>query len=193
MPPRQSRCAIYLVWGCASELVSDSKTRTTRQSNDTKPLPENDIVLTNIRLPVLRLLDNRRNVWFWRCVMRKICVLLLTIFAIGCGYSKKGSGTMASTAPTIAQLMPNSAMAGGPAFTLTVNGSNFANGAFVYWNAATRATMFVTAGQVTAAISASDIATASTVPVYVRNPGGTGIYMNQPGHNSNTVNFTVTP
>lgn len=100
---------------------------------------------------------------------------------------------MASTAPTITQLMPPGAMAGGPAFTLTVNGSNFVNGAVVYWNAATRTTTFVTAGQITAAISASDIATAGTVPVYVKNPGGTGIYMNQPGQNSNTADFTVTP
>lgn len=126
--------------------------------------------------------------------MRKICVLLLTICAVGCGYSSKGSGTMASAAaPAITQLMPNAAMAGGPAFTLTVNGSNFVNGAVVYWNGAIHTTMFVTAGQVTSAISASDIATTGTVPVYVRNPGGTGIYMNQPGQNSNTVNFTVTP
>jgi IPT/TIG domain-containing protein len=125
--------------------------------------------------------------------MRTICVLLLTVCTMGCGYNSKGSGTMASAAPSIVQLMPPSAMAGGPAFTLTVNGSNFANGAIVYWNGATRTTMFVTAAQVTAAISASDIAAASTVPVYVRNPGGTGIYMNQPGQNSNTMNFTVTP
>ncbi|HYL16455.1 MAG TPA: IPT/TIG domain-containing protein [Terriglobales bacterium] len=125
--------------------------------------------------------------------MRRICVLVLTICAIGCGYNSKGSGMMASAAPTITQLMPNSAMAGSPAFTLTVNGSNFVNGGVVYWNAATRTTMFVTAGQVTAAISASDIAAAGTVQVYVKNPGGTGIYMNQGGQNSNIMNFTVTP
>jgi hypothetical protein len=100
---------------------------------------------------------------------------------------------MAPGAPTVTQLMPNSTMMGGPAFTLTVNGSNFVNGAVAYWNGATRTTTFVTAGQVTAAISASDISTAGTVPVYVKNPGGTGIYMNQGGQNSNTVNFTVTP
>ncbi len=126
--------------------------------------------------------------------MRKICVLLLAINAIGCGgYSSKGSGTMAAAAPTITQLMPNSATAGGPAFTLTVNGSNFVNSATVYWNGVTRSTTFVSGAQVTAAILASDIATASTVPVYVKNPGGTGIYMNQGGQNSNTMNFTVTP
>jgi hypothetical protein len=126
--------------------------------------------------------------------MKTICVLLLTICVIGCGYNSKSSGMMAAAAvPAITQLMPNSAMAGSPAFTLTVNGSNFVNGAVVYWNTATRTTTFVTAGQLTAAISASDIATAGTVAVYVRNPGGTGIYTNQTGQNSNTMNFTVTP
>ena len=124
--------------------------------------------------------------------MKTICVLLLTVGAIGCGYNSK-SGTMASAAPSITQLMPPGTMAGNGAFTLTVNGSNFANGAVVYWNGATRTTMFVTAAQVTAAISASDVATAGMVPVYVRNPGGTGIYMNQPGQNSNTMTFTITP
>lgn len=51
--------------------------------------------------------------------------------------------------------------------------------------------MFVTGSQVTADITRADIATAGTVPVYMRNPGGTGVYMNQGGQNSNTVNFTV--
>ncbi len=124
--------------------------------------------------------------------MRKTYVLLLIICALGCGYSSKGSGTMAA-APTIAQLMPDSMMAGSPTFTLTVNGSNFVNGAVVYWNGAIRTTMFATAGQVTAAISASDIATTGTAQVFVQNPGGTGIYMNQGGQSSNTLNFTITP
>ena len=88
--------------------------------------------------------------------------------------------------------MPNSAVAGGPAFTLTVTGSNFINGAVVYWNGVALTTTFAMASQVTAAIPASDLSTAGTVPVYVRNPGGTGIYMNQTGQNSNTLNFTIT-
>lgn len=123
--------------------------------------------------------------------MRLIGVLLLAICVAGCSYSSK-SGTMAS-APTIAQLMPSSAVAGGPAFTLTVTGSNFTNGAVIYWNGVALTTTFTMASQVTAAIPASDLSTAGTVPVYVRNPGGTGIYMNQTGQNSNTLNFTITP
>ena len=124
--------------------------------------------------------------------MKTTCILLLTLFALGCGYSKSSSGTMAATAPSITQLIPNSAMSGGQAFTLTVNGSNFVNGAVVYWNGTPRTTTFVMAGQVTAAISAADIANpAAMVPVFVKNPGGTGIYMNQGGQSSNTMFFTV--
>jgi peptidoglycan/LPS O-acetylase OafA/YrhL len=125
----------------------------------------------------------------WRYAMKVICVLLVTLFALGCGYSSH-SGTMSMT-PAIAQLMPNTATAYAAGFTLTVNGSNFASGAVVYWNGTTRATMFVTGSQVTAAITAADIAAAGTIPVYVRNPGATGIYMNQGSQNSNTMNFTV--
>jgi hypothetical protein len=100
---------------------------------------------------------------------------------------------MAPGAPTIAQLMPDTAMAGGPAFTLTVMGSNFASGAVVYWDASPRATTFVSTAKVTTAISAADITTARTVLVYVKNPAGTGIYMNQGGQSSATVSFTVRP
>ncbi len=121
--------------------------------------------------------------------MKTICCLLLTIIAIGCG-GYQSSGTMAVT-PAITQLMPNSASTGGQAFTLTVNGSNFASGSVVYWNGTTRTTTFVMGSQVTAAITATDIATAATVSVYVQNPGGTGSYGNQPGQRSNTVDFTV--
>jgi hypothetical protein len=121
-------------------------------------------------------------------------IVLLTISILGCGGygSGSGSGTMAVGAPSIsAPLVPNTAPAGAAAFTLTVNGSGFVSQSVVYWNQMAKTTTFVTTGQLTAPVSGSEIATAGTVPVYVRNPGGTGIYMNQMGQNSNTVNFTV--
>jgi hypothetical protein len=49
----------------------------------------------------------------------------------------------------------------------------------------------MTNGQLITSISAADVATAGSVPVFVKNPGGTGIYNNQPGQSSNTVTFTV--
>jgi hypothetical protein len=118
-------------------------------------------------------------------------LLLLAICSIGCGYSS--NGTKPAGAPAITQLVPNSMAAGSGAFTLTVMGTNMANGAVVYWDANTRPTTFVSAAKVTAAITAADIATAGTVLVYVKNPAGTGIYMNQGGQSSTTVPFTITP
>jgi hypothetical protein len=78
--------------------------------------------------------------------------------------------------PTLTSLVPNSATAGGQGFTLTVNGNNFVSGAVVQWNGAPRTTTFVSSTQVTASISAADIATAQNVPVTMVNPtpgGGT--------------------
>jgi predicted RecA/RadA family phage recombinase len=125
--------------------------------------------------------------------MRKACfLLLLTVATLGCGYSSK-NGTVAATAPTITQLSPSSMTAGGPAFTLTVSGANFASGAVVYWNGGTVTTTFVSSSKLTAAIPAANIANAGTVLVHVTNPGGTGIYMNQAGQSSATVDFTVMP
>jgi hypothetical protein len=127
----------------------------------------------------------------------KILVLvLLTLSAAACGGygsgSSSSSGTMAAGTPNIAApLVPNTATAGSPAFTLTVNGTGFVNGSVVYWNSTAQATTFVTGGQLTAGITAADVAMAGSVPVYVKNPGGTGIYNTQPAQNSNKVTFTV--
>lgn len=125
--------------------------------------------------------------------MKTTCLLLLVAFAAGCGYSSNGKGTVAPGAPTISALSPNSTAVGGAAFTLTVDGTNFVSSAAVYWNGVTHPTTFVSSSKVTAAITAADIATAQTVMVFVKNPGGTGIYMNQGGQSSSSVSFTITP
>ena len=85
-------------------------------------------------------------------------------------------------APALASLSPSSATAGGPAFTLTVDGSNFVSGAVVRWNGAARTTTYVSATRLTAAIPAADIAAAGTAQVSVLDPGGTS---------SGTLPFTV--
>jgi len=76
--------------------------------------------------------------------------------------------------PTITILSPASATAGGSAFTLTVNGTGFVGTSTVRWNGSDRATTYVSSTQLTASISAADIATASTTSVTVLNsaPGG---------------------
>lgn len=86
--------------------------------------------------------------------------------------------------PVLSSISPTSATSGGAAFTLTANGSGFVSGSIVRWNGSARPTTFVGATQVTAAIPASDLASAGTVEVTVVNPspgGGT----------SGTATFTV--
>lgn len=56
-------------------------------------------------------------------------------------------------------------------FTLTVTGTNFVNGSVVNWNGSPRSTAFVSATQLTAAIPASDIASAGTASITVSNAG----------------------
>jgi len=90
--------------------------------------------------------------------------------------------TITPTAPpTITTLSPSSATAGGSAFTLTVNGTNFTGASVVRWNGSNRTTTFVNSGQLTASISAADIANGAVVPVTVQDGANT----------SNSVNFTV--
>ncbi len=76
--------------------------------------------------------------------------------------------------PTVTSLSPVAATAGGPAFTLTVNGSGFVGSSVVRWNGSPRATTYASSLRLTAAIEATDIATisANTVTVFTPSPGG---------------------
>jgi hypothetical protein len=115
--------------------------------------------------------------------MRFTTILILAALMTGCGYGSRNYMTTGGTAstPSITTLSPASTAAGSPAFTLTVNGSNFGSTSVVYFNGVAQSTMFVSANQVAAAIPATAVTTAGTLPVYVHS----GIY------NSNTMNFTV--
>ena len=71
-------------------------------------------------------------------------------------------GTGGNPVPAIGSLSPNSAVTGGAAFTLVVNGSGFVTGSLVRWNRADRPTTFVSSVQVQASIAATDIAVSGT-------------------------------
>ena len=75
-------------------------------------------------------------------------------------------------APVILGLKPGSALAGSPAFSLTVDGSGFLPGASVTWNGSALVTTSVSASELTAAVPASDIAAVGSSTVQVVNPGG---------------------
>ncbi len=109
-------------------------------------------------------------------------ILLIALIATGvaCGYSSKMTPPVAGMMPAVSALSPNSASAGGAAFTMTVNGTNFAANAVVNWNgtAQTSNTTFVSGSQLTVAVPASAIGTPATISITVTNPAtsGTGIY-----------------
>ncbi|HWZ84754.1 MAG TPA: PQQ-dependent sugar dehydrogenase [Thermoanaerobaculia bacterium] len=77
-------------------------------------------------------------------------------------------------APSASSLSPAAVIAGGPQFTLTVNGSGFVYGSVVRWNGSDRPTTFVSGSRLTAAIPLGDIAGAGTaaVTVFTPTPGG---------------------
>ncbi len=111
----------------------------------------------------------------------------VTVFnpAPGGGESGAATFTITNPAPTISSISPATAVAGSGGFTLTITGTNFVNSSVVRWNGSDRPTTFVSSTQLTAAIPASDVATAGTANVTVFNPapgGGT----------SNTATFTIT-
>jgi hypothetical protein len=88
--------------------------------------------------------------------------------------------------PSISSISPVSQNIGGGAFVLTVNGSDFVNGAVVRFAGSDRATTYVSPTQLTASIPASDLAALGAFNITVFNPapgGGT----------SNAQAFTVTP
>jgi len=94
--------------------------------------------------------------------------------APGGGTSGNLPFTTANPVPSVLSLLPSSATAGDPAFTLTVNGSGFVNTSVVRWNGATRTTTFVSGTQLQASIPASDVAAAGAAQVSVLTaaPGG---------------------
>jgi hypothetical protein len=75
---------------------------------------------------------------------------------------------------TLASISPTTVTSGGSDFVLTVNGSDFVNGeSIVRWNGSDRTTTFVSATELTAAITATDIAAGGSAIVTVFSSCGT--------------------
>ena len=87
---------------------------------------------------------------------------------------------------SLSTLSPASAIMGGSAFVLTVNGTNFANTATVQWSGENRPTTFVDNTRLTASILASDIAAAGDAIVTV-------VQVPQGGAGNDALTFTISP
>jgi len=76
--------------------------------------------------------------------------------------------------PFVGNITPAIADAGGAAFTITVNGSGFLANSAVYWGTSALTTAFVSSTQLTATVTAADIATpgATAITVLTPAPGG---------------------
>ncbi|MDJ0711368.1 MAG: IPT/TIG domain-containing protein [Woeseiaceae bacterium] len=72
--------------------------------------------------------------------------------------------------PVLSAVDPSVVIEGSGDFTLTANGSGFVAGSIVRWNGSDRATTYVSNSQLTALITAADIANAGTATVTVFSP-----------------------
>ena len=91
-----------------------------------------------------------------------------------------------SLQPIINSVSPNSVNAGGADFSVSVSGANFTTGTVLRWNGSIRPTNVVDGTDLTAQISAADIAQVGRIVIDVLNPspGAAG---------SNSVNFNIGP
>ncbi len=114
---------------------------------------------------------NIRKAWVLSLIGQVIAVFPVLIGPLGFNSMAWAQNPV----PLIGQpLVPGAAVPGGPAFTLTVNGTGFVSGSIVQWNGSARVTHFVSGDSLTADIPATDIAKAGTSAVSVVNPGPGG-------------------
>ncbi len=99
-------------------------------------------------------------------------VVSIQVFTSGAGTSNSASLTVTGAAtgekaPRIASISPNPVSAGGPSFTLTVNGSNFTASSGVLVNGAGRATTFISESTLEVTVLDTDIASPGSVSIQV--------------------------
>jgi outer membrane protein assembly factor BamB len=107
---------------------------------------------------------------------------LAALWVSACGGG--GGGTPNNSLVQVNSLSPNSAVASGPGFGLTVNGAKFSPQSTVLWDGLAQTTAYMSPTQLTAMIGASAISAAGSRLVTVNDPvNGT----------SNPVSFSIQP
>ncbi len=135
-----------------------------------------------------------------RCVTRRykealaLAAVILAQLLVACGGGSSGSGGQppppppppSNAVPAIVSLSPNSANAGGAAFTVTITGYNFISSSSVQWNGSARTTTYTSGTQLQVQIVSADIANSGSASVSVTNPS-------PGGGNSGSAEFTINP
>jgi len=85
------------------------------------------------------------------------------------GKSLASGGIASLTDPTLTAVTPTAVLAGAPAFTMTITGTNFASNVVVEWNNVPQITTLVSPTELTAAIPASLVSAPGTASVSVVN------------------------
>ncbi|HTZ19577.1 MAG TPA: immunoglobulin domain-containing protein [Opitutaceae bacterium] len=185
--------------GCYSVTVTNSVGATNSKTAELTVIPRAPVITVN---PLSQTVNSGSNVTFsvtatssappsyqWRFKGKAICgarsasltlrqVELSDAGAYSVVVSNDGGSITSAAAiltvnaPVITSLAPATVTAGGNAFTLTVNGTGFVNGAVVKWNGDKRPTKFGDNTALTASISACDIDCAKTVSITVCSPSG---------------------
>jgi hypothetical protein len=123
---------------------------------------------------------------FTRTPLRFLVICAVLAFVSGCQTYNPNLGAPSVLASQVTFISPAAKRAGDPGFTLVINGAGFVDGSAVQWNGSNRSTTFVSANEVDASITASDIASAGTFQVRVLAPG-----VNEGNNYSNIVSFLV--
>jgi hypothetical protein len=102
-------------------------------------------------------------------------ITALALLLANCG-GGGGSSAANNPIPNLTSIAPASAPAGSRPLTITLTGSSFISSSVVRWNGSSRTTTYGSKTQLTATITAADLATAGSASVTVLNPtpgGGT--------------------
>ncbi len=147
--------------------------RTTDESSNSKGIPGTKCA--------------RGNVPVFSGIRALVCIVL-SQFLAGCGGSGTSGGPPppppSNPVPAIVSLTPNSANAGGAAFTLTITGENFLSTSTVQWNGSARVATFSSGTQLQLQITAADVANSGSALVSVTNPA-------PGGGNSGSAEFAI--
>src|SRR5947209_1897279 len=97
--------------------------------------------------------------------MKTSAACIVILFLTACVHAQSTPAWFISLARVSGDALP-----GQPVFTLTVNGAGFASGSGAHWEGSSGAPTFISSSKLSTAITAADIANASTTNVTVVNP-----------------------